>query len=298
MKRIQRSTIVKNFVYILPVLYVIAVSVYMLWHRAWLSPDQFFGFAIIAVIFLGKTKQFLQDWVPVLLLLFGYEYLRGLVPILSKSPHIFPLINADLTLFGFLPTIKLQSLLFTDNVFRWYDYIAVVLYIGHFVIPMIIAFILWLYDRKYFKQYTTAFLVLSYMAFFTYIVYPAMPPWMASDLGYIPPLKKIMDQVLASFAHPISVPSVYKFFGANLVAAMPSVHAAYPWLIFLFIAQKYRKFTIFAGLYVAGVWFSIVYLGEHYVIDVIAGCIYATVAYIIVHRIYTSHQSVALSDKE
>lgn len=291
MKHIQRSTVVKNLIFILPILYIIAVSAYMLWHRAWLTPDQFFGFAIIAVILLGRTKQFLADWIPVLLLLFGYEYLRGLVPILSKSPHIFPLIDADRVLFGYLPTIKLQSLLFTDHIFRWYDYVAVLLYIGHFVIPMVIAFILWLYDRKYFKQYTTAFLLLSYMAFITYILYPAMPPWMASEMGYIPPLKKIMDQVLASFANPISVPSIYQFFGANLVAAMPSVHAAYPWLIFLFIADKYTKFIVPAALYVAGVWFSVVYLGEHYVIDVIAGCVYASVAFIIIHYLYKSRQS-------
>lgn len=265
--------------YFIPILYILAVSIYMIWHRAWFAPDQFFAFAIVGTLLIGRAKQFIQDWIPVLLLLFGYEYLRGIVPHLTQSAHIFPMINADRFLFGTLPTIALQSNLFSGISLRWYDYVAVILYISHFIIPMMVAFIFWMYDRKLFKQFTAGFLVLSYLAFFTYIIFPAMPPWMASNLGYIPPLSKIMDQVMGSLAHPISVPSIYQFFGANLVAAVPSLHAAYPWLIFLFLNQKF-KFWSFAALpYVLGVWFAVVYLGEHYVIDVVVGIAYATLTY-------------------
>lgn len=271
-------------VLILPILYIITISTYMMYHRAWFSPDQFFAFAIIAVLFMGRIRTFLGDWVPVLLLLFGYEYLRGLVPFLTKKAHVLPMIVADNMIFGFIPTIKFQSLLFDANNLQWYDYMSVILYTSHFIIPWLIAFTFWLYDRKHFKLYTAAFLVLSYMAFFTFIVFPAVPPWMASDQGYLPPLSKIMDQVYASFAHPISVPSIYKFFGANLVAAVPSLHAAYPWLIFLFIRKKWKKISYLTLLYVAGVWFAVMYLGEHYFIDVVAGAVYATAAYYVVQR--------------
>lgn len=271
--------------YLIPLSFIITVSVYMLWHRAWLSPDQFFAVAILAALILGKTKQFIRDWVPFLLMLFSYEYLRGLIPMLSSAPHIFPMIEADKLLFGFIPTIKLQTILYNPNITQWYDYIAVILYISHFVVPMLIAFFLWIYDRNYFKKYTWAFLLLSYMSFFTFIIFPAMPPWMAANEGYIPPLKKIMDQVFISFAHPISVPSVYQFFGADLVAAVPSLHAAYPWLIFLFLFQKLRFLSLVLVPYVIGVWFAVVYLGEHYVIDVVAGVTYASAAYsIIIYR--------------
>lgn len=268
--------------YALPVLYILIVSAYMLWHRAWFSPDQFFAFAIIGTLLIGRVKQFLQDWIPVLLMLFGYEYLRGIVPHLTQAAHIFPMIDADKFVFGYLPTIKLQAVLFNGVTLHWYDYIAVVLYISHFIIPMVVMFVFWIYDRKMFKQFTSAFLVLSYLAFFTYIVFPAMPPWMASNLGYIPPLKKIMDQVMGSFSHPISVPSIYQFFGANLVAAVPSLHAAYPWLIFLFLTKKIKAWSLLALPYVYGVWFAVVYLGEHYAIDVVVGIMYASIAFKII----------------
>ncbi|KKR32924.1 MAG: Phosphoesterase PA-phosphatase related protein [Candidatus Gottesmanbacteria bacterium GW2011_GWC2_39_8] len=269
------------------VLYMVGVSVYMLWHRAWFSPDQFFFFAFFGVLLLGKTRQFLFDWIPIMLLLFGYEYLRGLGPVLTKNVNIFPMIKADKFMFGEIPSIRLQNALFVDNVTHWYDYLAVILYISHFVIPMMIAFLFWLDDRKHFKEYMAGLLILSYTAFITYMLYPAMPPWMASNLGYIPPLKKVMDQVLANFATPIDVPSVYRFFGANLVAAVPSLHAAYPWLIFLFVFKRLKKIALLLLPYVFGVWFSIIYLGEHYVIDGIIGVIYATIAFIIIVRFRT-----------
>jgi hypothetical protein len=289
----------KKALLILPILYIVGVSSYMIYHRAWFSPDQFFSVAIIAVILIGgRTKQFLWDWIPVLLLLFGYEYLRGLVPLLAKSPNIYPMIQADQFMFGYLPSIELQKHLFSANLFKWYDYMAVTLYISHFVIPMITAFIFWLFNRRAFKHYTAGFLVLSYLAFITYIIFPAMPPWMASNLGHIPPLQKIMDQVMSSFATPISVPTIYGFFGANLVAAVPSLHAAYPLLIFLFV----RKYVPWLGLailpYVFGVWFSVVYLGEHYVIDVIIGILYAIMAYMLIYFISGKIQPAVIQMKE
>ena len=177
-----------RLVYIIALIYITIVSVYMISHRAWLSPDQFFAFAILAVILIGRTKQFLWDWVPVLLLLFGYEYLRGLIPQLLGEAHIWPMIKADNFLFGFIPALKLQSWLFNPLSLQWYDYLAVTLYISHFVIPMGFTFILWLYDRKTFKQFTLALLVLSYLSFLTYIIFPAMPRWLASDQGFLPPL--------------------------------------------------------------------------------------------------------------
>jgi hypothetical protein len=275
----------KYFFTLLPIIYILIISIYMLWHRAWFSPDQFFAFAIIITLIIGRIRQFLQDWIPMLLLLFGYEYLRGIVPLISHNVHIFPMIKADLLLFGTLPTIKLQEMLFTNQTARWYDYMAVLLYISHFIIPMFIAFLFWLVDKTYFRKFSQSFLLLSYLAFLTFIIFPAMPPWMASIQGYIPPLQKIMDQVLATFAHPIYVPSIYQFFGADLVAAFPSIHAAYPWLIFLFIFNLSKKAGLLVIPYVLGVWFSVVYLGEHYVVDILGGVIYASLAYYIIMHV-------------
>ncbi len=66
----------------------------------------------------------------------------------------------------------------------------------------------------------------------------------------------------------------------NPVAAMPSLHAAYPWFVLLFAVKFYgwRGGTFL--VYNAMVWFSVIYLGHHWVIDILAGIVLATVCFL------------------
>ncbi len=80
----------------------------------------------------------------------------------------------------------------------------------------------------------------------------------------------------------------------NRIAAMPSLHAAYPTLVFLFTLAHWRRLAPFMLLYCLGLWFSIVYMGEHYVIDAIAGVVYAIVSFFavrVVARFATARSS-------
>jgi membrane-associated phospholipid phosphatase len=124
--------------------------------------------------------------------------------------------------------------------------------------------------------------VVSYAAFVTYYLFPAMPPWMASQQGFLPPVAHIMDQVLAHFANPISLPTVYNYVGANLVAAVPSLHAAYPLIAALFINKKYHRWGWLMFLYPLCMALAVMYLGEHYFFDIVAATIYVFVAYIFI----------------
>ncbi len=269
--------------FIISIAYLILVSIFLVWHGAWFSPDQFFAAALLLTLIIGRFKMFIRDWSLPITLFLSYDYLRGLVPKLSIEPHILPMIHFDQTLFGGkLPTIWLQSMLFNQNSPHWYDFIFVVLYMSHFIVPMIVGFVFWLRDRAYFKRYSLALLILSYGAFLTYVLFPAMPPWMAGQQGYIPHVQNVMDKVFASFIRPIDLPTFYRFVGANLVAAVPSLHAAYPFLTFLFFLKKIKAKALLLLPYVFGVWFAIVYMGEHYVFDILVGIIYATVTFLIV----------------
>jgi hypothetical protein len=64
------------------------------------------------------------------------------------------------------------------------------------------------------------------------------------------------------------------------VAAFPSLHAAYPFLAFLFARRAFGRAGWLMLAYTACVWFAIVYLGEHWVVDIIGGVAYASVAYL------------------
>ncbi|MDR3642398.1 MAG: phosphatase PAP2 family protein [Candidatus Doudnabacteria bacterium] len=260
--------------------YLLVITIFMVWHQEFFSPDRFFVFAFLATVVMGQAWNFLLDWMPLVLLILGYEYLRGLVPMLTQKVNIFPMMKFDRAIFfGQVPTIWLQRHFFTDGHIRWYDNAAVILYFLHFVVPLMFGFILWLMDRKMFKLYAATMVVVSYAAFVTYYFFPAMPPWMASQQGFLPPVAHIMDQVLAHFAHPISLPTVYNYVGANLVAAVPSLHAAYPMIAALFVYKKFPRFGWLMFLYPIAMIFAVLYLGEHYFFDVVMAALYVLTAY-------------------
>lgn len=80
--------------------------------------------------------------------------------------------------------------------------------------------------------------------------------------------------------------SILGFFESDRYAAFPSLHAAYPWLVSLY-AIKIRRFKALPVLVLpVCVWFSAVYLGEHYVVDLIGGIAYSTCAFLVVERLF------------
>ncbi|MCL5795704.1 MAG: phosphatase PAP2 family protein [Patescibacteria group bacterium] len=266
----------------LPITYFVIVSIFLIRQGIWIHPDMFFAAALIATLVLGRGKQFIRDWSVPIVLLLSYDYLRGLAPKLISAANIYQMINFDKALFGSLPTNSLQSMFYANGVVSWYDYLGTAFYMSHFIVPMIIGFIFWLRNREYFKRYFLALLLVSYLAFITYILFPAEPPWMASQQGLIPKVYKIMDQVFLNLPRSIHLPTVYQFIGVNLVAAVPSLHAAYPVLALLFLVKKYKAKGLLILPYLLGVWFTIVYFGEHYVFDIVVAVLYAVVIFIMV----------------
>jgi membrane-associated phospholipid phosphatase len=81
------------------------------------------------------------------------------------------------------------------------------------------------------------------------------------------------------------VSPVYGNLNPNQVAAFPSLHAAYPVLAAVYAWRRYRAVAVFLAAWAAAVWFSIVYLGEHYVVDALMGLVYVAVATVIVERL-------------
>jgi hypothetical protein len=72
--------------------------------------------------------------------------------------------------------------------------------------------------------------------------------------------------------------TVYQF-NPNQVAAFPSLHAGYPFLAFLFARRAFGRVGWLMLVYSACVWFAVVYLADHYVVDILGGLAYASIAY-------------------
>jgi membrane-associated phospholipid phosphatase len=73
-------------------------------------------------------------------------------------------------------------------------------------------------------------------------------------------------------------------FNPNHFAAIPSLHGAYPVVIALFARKGIGWSWPLLALYPLAVWFSAVYLNQHYIIDLLIGTGYVVVAYATVSR--------------
>jgi membrane-associated phospholipid phosphatase len=73
--------------------------------------------------------------------------------------------------------------------------------------------------------------------------------------------------------------------GSNPVAAMPSLHTAFATLVALTIAARFRsRWRYLLVLYPVAMGFTLVYCGEHYVLDLVAGVVYALAAHFALNR--------------
>ncbi len=72
----------------------------------------------------------------------------------------------------------------------------------------------------------------------------------------------------------------------NPVAALPSLHAAYPWLVLLFAVKFFGRPGLLFLAYNLALWFTVVYLGHHWVVDILAGMAWATVCFILIQFLW------------
>jgi hypothetical protein len=76
--------------------------------------------------------------------------------------------------------------------------------------------------------------------------------------------------------------SIWQNASPHPVAAMPSLHAGFPWLISLFAVMYFGWKGLPVLLYNPLLWFSVVYLANHWVVDLLAGMAWATLAFVVV----------------
>lgn len=261
--------------------FIIVTALFLLvTQRTFWTPDTLFVVLLIIFASFGQARSFIVRFFPLVSLLLLYELFRGIADDLSGAVHVTEMIEFDRWLFmGSLPTVVLQEWWWHGEV-RWYDFYYYALYMAHFLMPILLAVIIWKRAKQYYWQFMWALVALSFAAFVTYILYPAAPPWMAFRDGYIPEdLVRVSSDVWWAMGVD-NFSEVYAQLPANEVAAVPSLHSAYPLLFSMFVAGIFgvKKYW-WVYVYPVSMWVGVVYLGEHYVVDVILGALYAALAY-------------------
>jgi len=229
-----------------------------------------------------------RDWLPLYLVLVLYDLLRGYASHPLWGPLVRPQAWFDAHAFGGVaPTVQLQRWLYDPNHLHVWDYLAWATYTSHFFTSFVIAGVLWKRDYARFRRFVPLFVGLTLLGYVTYVLYPAMPPWMASQTGHLAPTVRIVPLVWNHIGLHLAAAL---FTGGsrfdNNIAAMPSLHAAYPMLICLFFWRRARPWVrCILVAYVLAMAFAVVYGAEHFVLDVIVGWTYAAITFVVGSRL-------------
>lgn len=251
----------------------------MLWRGISIEPQWVvLALALIAVA-LGRGLEFIRDWTPFLVLFFAYEVMRGFAGATGVHPHDISVLERAV-FGGGMPAVWLQSF-YDPSRIGPQDIGAMVLYFLHFPLPIVVGFLFWVRSRNHYWRFVSALLLMSFVAFLTYLVFPSAPPW----YQYAHEIHKINDETVAKWGVDYYVSPLYTHLDPNKFAAFPSLHAAFPTLAAIYAWQSGRWLALALGLYAAAVWVAIVYLGEHYFVDALAGLVYALAATVVVEQV-------------
>jgi len=175
---------------------------------------------------------------------------------------------------GELPGLRLQRALARPGAIGRADQVLVWSHWIWFLVPHgTVAFILLRHPRLFPSAAARMYAVFD-IGVIGYWAIPTAPPWYAAEAGVIgdddPALRRMMREHGEAFWKAAWGP-LYDVLGGNPLAAMPSLHFATS----LMAAHLLREAGPVPGAvgwtYVITLGFALVYLGEHYVVDLIAG---------------------------
>lgn len=244
------------------------------------TPDKLFIFLLFVFMAYGQAWQLFKRLFPFVAVILIYESFRSFADQLNTHVNYLLAPHIDKLLFGNLPTTYLQNWLWKGHT-SWYDYVLYIPYLFHFIIPLGLAILVWKTRESEYNRGVVTYLVVAFGAFLTFFLFPAAPPWLASQNHYIQPITRISSDVWAGLGLK-DFPSVYNHIAPNPVAAVPSLHAAWAVLFLIFVWKFYDwRWGIVAAIYPFLIFFGTIYEGEHFAFDVIAGTVYAVAGYLI-----------------
>lgn len=245
-------------------------------NRSFLGWGLFVTFAIM-IVPIGRARSFLMAFVPYAAVWFIFTALRSFSDetILARTLNT-QVAQLERWLFGGqYPSILLQDRLFERTHLHWYDYACTAVHWSYFLVPHAVAIRVWYKNAALFRHYLSAMTLLLSVGLCIYFLLPANPPWLAPESVNSPsdpPVFRVMETVGKQLGGGLYNAS-YKVIGeSNPIAAMPSIHMAITFLIVFPAFRAGRRWGIAALLYSAAMGYSLIYLGEHFFVDVVAGC--------------------------
>jgi hypothetical protein len=230
----------------------------------------------VAALATRAPAIFARDWLPLLSAVVLFDALRGAAYALVGAGILTVRWEYVIALEGLvtgraaLPA-TLQMTLRSPGL----DAVMTVVHASHFIFFLSFGLLLWRAQREGFLVWRRALVIGMYAGLVGYYLLPTAPPWLAADHGLTPPVARIVHD-----AYRTHIPQLYEVFDTNPVAAMPSVHVVFPVVCALIALRWMRPLAAAAvAVYALAGCFAVIYLGEHYGVDVVAGALVAVAGF-------------------
>jgi inositol phosphorylceramide synthase catalytic subunit len=234
-----------------------------------------------------STKRLFVGLYPFCLVAIVYDsmYLVRNVGLTPERVHVCDLRALDMRIFGLRTASNTSSDVM--SVHDWLqahanlalDVLCAIPY-GTFIFVSI-AFAVFLYrrDERAMRRFGWTFLIVNWLGFATYHIYPAAPPWYFHSHGCVIDLSAHASEGpnLARVDAWLGFPYFASFYGRSndVFGAVPSLHVTYPLLVamcgYRYFGSVLRMGTI---AYFLLMCFAAVYLDHHWILDVLLGITY------------------------
>jgi membrane-associated phospholipid phosphatase len=207
-----------------------------------------------------------------------------------KSPHDDPDVQERRTHFdypivadralglGELPTIRLQRSLARIGPegaeWRTLDRVLVWTHWAWFAVPHgTVLYIMLRHPSRFPRAAGMTYAVFDIGASFYWLI-PTAPPWYAPDDALGAQQGRAVRRMMVEYGEDFwqdGWAPLYSVLGGNPLAAMPSLHFATSLMAALLLAEVGPVAGALGAGYTVALGFALVYLGEHYVVDLLAG---------------------------
>ncbi|KAG0352118.1 Aureobasidin resistance protein Aur1, partial [Gamsiella multidivaricata] len=169
----------------------------------------------------------------------------------------------------------------TKDILAWLPYGVL-----HYVLPIVTAILIVVFGPPgTLPVYARTFGYMNVAGVLTQILFPCAPPWYETRYGGFKPAAYTMPGDPGGLARVDDILGIemYKttFTASPLVfGAFPSLHSAVSCQLAFFLVYVFGPRSIpFALCYILWVWWATMYLGHHYVVDLVGGGAYAVIAF-------------------
>lgn len=239
---------------------------------------------LVIVLFLifyswKRTRKFVTYMLPWFIFGVIYDLMRYYPNYRVNPIDVKGIYDAEKSLFGIATAsgTLIPGEWFAHHTCRVADFMSGCFYLCWVPVPII--FSIYLYAKKQYEwvvRFTWAFLLVNIIGFIGYYIHPTAPPWYAMNYGFTPVLHTPGN--VAGLGRWDAMTGLQVFHGlygknANVFAAIPSLHAAYLLVTTIYAVMSRRKWYISClfGFICLGIWFTAVYTGHHYIIDILLG---------------------------